>query len=114
MKAFQILVRKGEDAGGENDLRDARELQISRDEFDAFIARHSQQSSLIPEPNDVMQNSYLLLDEKLRFLDCSKNGKVPSQSILEVGVEQALSQAGFDDAMFHERGGIFDWTRDRK
>ena len=60
-----------------------------------------------------MQNSYLLLDEELRFLDCSENGKIPSQSILEVGVERALSQAGFDDDMFQKRGGIFEWTRDR-
>ena len=43
----------------------------------------------------------------------SKNGKVPSQSILEVGVEKALSQAGFDDEMFQKRGGIFEWTRTR-
>jgi len=28
-------------------------------------------------------------------------------------VEQALSQAGFDDLMFHKRGGIYAWTRER-
>ena len=61
-----------------------------------------------------MQNSYLLLDEELRFLDCSENGKVPSHSILEVGVERALSQAGFDHEMFQQRGGVFDWTRTRR
>ncbi|KAL7544442.1 hypothetical protein ACHAWF_007822 [Thalassiosira exigua] len=112
-KAFQVLVLKGENAGGKDDLRDARGLQVSRPEFDAFVDRHSGQEALIPEPNDVMQNSYLLLDEELRFLDCSENGKVPSQSILEVGVETALAQAGFDDDMFHRRGGIFKWNRDR-
>lgn len=112
-KAFQVLVLEGENAGGENDLRDAKPLQISRDEFDAFCQRHSKQAMLVPEPNDVMQNSYLLLDEELRFLDCSGNGKVPSQSILEVGVERALSQAGFDHDMFHQRGGLYEWTRDR-
>ncbi|KAL7524084.1 hypothetical protein ACHAXR_000427 [Thalassiosira sp. AJA248-18] len=113
-KAFQVLVLEGENAGGENDLRDAVPMQVSRTKFDAFCERHSNQSMLIPEPNDVMQNSYLLLDEKLRFLDCSENGKVPSQSILEVGVERALSQAGFDEDMFHQRGGIYEWNRDRK
>ena len=45
----------------------------------------------------------------LEFLDCSENGKIPSQSILEVGVEKALSQAGFDHDMFHQRGGIYEW-----
>jgi len=112
-KAFQVLVLEGENAGGRNDLRDAKPLQISRDKFDAFCKRHSKQAMLVPEPNDVMQNSYLLLDEELRFLDCSGNGKVPSQSILEVGVERALSQAGFDHDMFRQRGGLYEWTRDR-
>lgn len=112
-KAFQVLVLKGENAGGKHDLRDATKLQVSRAKFDAFCDRHAQQSALIPEPNDVMQNSYLLLDEDLRFLDCSENGKVPSASILEVGVEKALSQAGFDHDMFNQRGGIYEWNRDR-
>ena len=112
-KAFQCLILQGENAGGVGDLNDARHLQVTPEEFDAVIRRHSKQSALIPEPNTVMQNSYLLLDEELRFLDCSENGKIPSQSILEVGVERALSQAGFDDAMFQKRGGIFEWTRDR-
>ncbi|KAL7512240.1 hypothetical protein ACHAXN_009217, partial [Cyclotella atomus] len=92
-KAFQCLILKGENAGGVGDLNDARHLQVTPEEFDAVIRRHSKQSALIPEPNNVMQNSYLLLDKELRFLDCSENGKIPSQSILEVGVERALSQA---------------------
>lgn len=113
-KAFQCLILEGENAGGVNDINDARGLQVTSDEFDAFIQRHAEQKVLIPEPNTVMQNSYLLLDEELRFLDCSENGKIPSQSILEVGVERALSQAGFDHEMFQQRGGVFDWTRTRR
>jgi len=112
-KAFQVLMLKGENAGGKDDLRDARKLQVSKSDFDAFVDRHSEQPALIPEPNDVMQNSYLLLDEELRFLDCSENGKIPSQSILEVGVERALGQAGFDDDMFHQRGGVYKWNREK-
>ena len=60
-----------------------------------------------------MQNSYLILDEKMRFLNCSNGGKVPSESILEVGVEKALLQSGFDQEMFHKRGGVYDWTREQ-
>lgn len=112
-KAFQCLILKGENSGQGNDINDARELQVTRGQFDAFIQRHSEQNALIPEPNTVMQNSYLLLDEELRFLDCSDNGKIPSQSILEVGVDRALAQAGFDEEMFQKRGGIFEWTRTR-
>ena len=111
-KAFQVLLLNGENAGG-GDLRDARDLLVSRHEFDAFITRHSSQPMLIAEANDVMRDSYLLLDEELRFLDCSDDGKVPSRSILDVGVEKALGEAGFDDSMFQKRGGIFEWRRDR-
>ena len=48
-----------------------------------------------------------LLDERLRFLDCSSGGKVPTQSILDVGVEAALAAAGFDAAKYIKRGGDF-------
>jgi len=39
---------------------------------------------------------------------------VPSESILDVGVGVALQQAGFDVDEFYNRGGIYDWTRERK
>lgn len=94
-----------------NDLNDVCDLLVTRDKFDAFIQRHEGQNALIPEPNTVMQNSYLLLDEESRFLDCSWNGKIPSQPMLEVGLDRALSQAGFGHKMFQDRGGIFEWTR---
>ena len=112
-KVFQVLILEGENAGG-GDLRDARSLTISDAQYRAFVDRHAPNfPQLIPESNDVMQNSYLLLDEQLRFLDCSQGGKTPSESILSVGVERALAQAGFDYDMFQQRGGIFEWTRDR-
>mmetsp|Transcript_3302 Transcript_3302/g.6857 ORF Transcript_3302/g.6857 Transcript_3302/m.6857 type:complete len:388 (-) Transcript_3302:423-1586(-) len=117
-KCFQVLILEDENSGGEDELRDARDLVVSREQFDAFAARHQESGLfddvLIPEPNDVMQNSYLLLDENMCFLDCSKGGKVPSESILDVGVEKALDQAGFDYDAFHKRGGIYEWTRERE
>ena len=116
-KVFQVLLLEGENSGlHKEELRDARPLVVSSEEFWSFVNRHraheTLDSVLIPEPNDVMQNSYLLLDEEMRFLDCSKGGKVPSDSILEVGIEKALSQAGFDFGMFQERGGIYNWSRE--
>lgn len=113
-KAFQVLLLEGENTGKPGELRDAHLLQVSRSEFDAYCQRHEKQSMLIPEPNDVMQNSYLLLDEELCFLDCSGGGKIPSESILKVGVAKSLEQAGFDDIMFQQRGGIYDWRREKK
>jgi radical S-adenosyl methionine domain-containing protein 2 len=114
-KVFQVLVLQDENSGGPGELRDARPLVVSDDNFWSFVHRHqtAHDSILIPEPNNVMQNSYLLLDEELRFLDCSQGGKVPSASILRVGVEEALLQSGFDAEMFRKRGGVYNWTRKR-
>lgn len=114
-KIFQVLVLKGENAGA-TDLKDASILTVTDDEYQSFLNRHRPNFSndvLIPESNELMQNSYLLLDEDLCFLDCSDGGKVPSASILEVGVETALHQAGFDLDMFNRRGAVYEWTRDR-
>lgn len=46
-----------------------------------------------------------------RFLDCSKGGKTPGLSLLDVGVARALGGAGFDEARFLARGGIFEWQK---
>jgi len=59
-----------------------------------------------------MQNSYLSLDERMRFLNCRDGGNTPSASLLDVGVAAALEQSGFDPVTFEERGGIYDWRRD--
>jgi radical S-adenosyl methionine domain-containing protein 2 len=115
-KVFQVLILQDENSGAPGELKDARPLIVSDDNFWSFVHRHQtaeNQNILIPEPNNVMQNSYLLLDEELRFLDCSQGGKVPSASILQVGVEQALLQSGFDADMFEQRGGVYNWTRER-
>lgn len=37
---------------------------------------------------------------------------MPGRSILEVGVEKALQDAGFDESAFYERGGVFDWKKE--
>jgi radical S-adenosyl methionine domain-containing protein 2 len=39
---------------------------------------------------------------------------VPGRSILEVGVDAALREAGWDGEAFVARGGIFEWTRPRE
>ena len=140
-KVFQVLLLDNENMGGEHTvetlsstissganvttgtktkttvraLRDARPLVVTDDQFDAFVQRHAPYiPQLIPEPNNVMQNSYLLLDENMCFLDCSQGSKVPGESILKVGVHKALQQAGFDHSMFQERGGEYEWKRERK
>eukprot|EP00437_Effrenium_voratum_P009184 CAMPEP_0181428090 /NCGR_PEP_ID=MMETSP1110-20121109/16502_1 /TAXON_ID=174948 /ORGANISM="Symbiodinium sp., Strain CCMP421" /LENGTH=592 /DNA_ID=CAMNT_0023551311 /DNA_START=69 /DNA_END=1847 /DNA_ORIENTATION=- len=109
-KVFQCLLIEGENAG-EEALRDAKSLTISQQDFDDFCERHGHLKCLVREDNGQMMNSYLILDEHLRFLNCTGGAKTPSDSIREVSVIKALRAAGFDAEMFEERGGVYDWSK---
>ena len=108
-KVFQVLIIEGENDGN-GTKRDARDLMISNEDFQAFCDRHQSIKTMVPESNDAMRSSYLLLDEHMRFLNCSQFKKTPTDSILVVGVQNALSQSGFDRNMFYHRGGLYDYT----
>jgi radical S-adenosyl methionine domain-containing protein 2 len=109
-KVFQCLLLHGENVG-EGALREAQALVITDKQFDAFTERHSVLKCLVPESNQSMKDSYLILDEELRFLNCTGGAKIPSRSIREVSVPSALKEAGFDAEMFVKRGGIYNWSR---
>ncbi|KAF8123295.1 hypothetical protein EV363DRAFT_1180238 [Boletus edulis] len=112
-KVFQVLLLDSENTGAETgSLRDARHLTITTEQFEGFLQRHASQTCLVPEDNDAMKDSYLNLDEKMRFLNCMDGGKKPGRSLLDVGVQPALQDSGFNETAFNERGGIFDWKRE--
>ncbi len=74
---FQVLLLHGENSGENRDLRDSRSLLITSDMFQAFVDRHRFSCpQLVAEPNDLMQDSYLMLDEKMRFLNCQNGEKI--------------------------------------
>lgn len=107
-KVFQVLIVPGEN-DNEHTERDARKLVVSGDEFAAFCRMHQHVKGFTPEDNQLMANSYLILDEYLCFLDKDCAGK--SESILDVGVQQALQAVNWDQEAFFERGGIYDWSK---
>ncbi len=104
-----MLLVAGENDGG-SAKKDARELAITKEQFDAFVQRHLI-CKPVAENNTDMRASYLILDEQLRFLDCSDGGKKPSKSILAVGVAAALVEAGFDQDAYLRRGGRYSWSK---
>ncbi|XP_067011564.1 S-adenosylmethionine-dependent nucleotide dehydratase RSAD2-like [Anabrus simplex] len=109
-KVFQCLLLEGENVG-KDALRHAEKFYISDDQFQEFLDRHKHVPMLVSESNTKMQNSYLILDEYMRFLDCREGAKKPSPSLLDVGVANALDQSGFDEAMFRKRGGEYKWSK---
>ncbi|XP_059263512.1 S-adenosylmethionine-dependent nucleotide dehydratase RSAD2 [Mustela nigripes] len=109
-KVFQCLLIEGENSG-EEALREAQQFVISDEEFEGFLDRHNEVSCLVPESNQKMKDSYLILDEYMRFLNCRNGRKDPSKSILDVGVEEAIKFSGFDEKMFLKRGGKYVWSK---
>ena len=107
-KCFQVLIVAGENDSS-NTLRDGRKFLITDQEYQNFCQRHSEQKSLVAESNRLMATSYLILDEYMRFLD--RDGRQPSDSILQVGVRKALGSVYWDETAFKDRGGIYDWSR---
>ncbi|KAH8722379.1 hypothetical protein GQ44DRAFT_775059 [Phaeosphaeriaceae sp. PMI808] len=109
-KCFQVLIVAGEN-DSDKTLRDGRKFLITDEEYQSFCQRHDKQSSIVPESNRLMAKSYLILDEYMRFLD--RDGRKPSEPILEVGVQKALESVYWDEGAFQERGGIYDWSREK-
>jgi radical S-adenosyl methionine domain-containing protein 2 len=67
-QVFQVLLLDGENTGSTTgSLRDARNLTITSEQFKAFLDRHARQGCLVPEDNESMRDTYLNLDERMRY-----------------------------------------------
>ena len=49
-------------------MRDATDQVVTDEQFQHFLHTHRHISCLVPESNQAMRNSYLILDEYMRFL----------------------------------------------
>jgi radical S-adenosyl methionine domain-containing protein 2 len=110
-KLFQVLVLDNENSSACTQ-RDASDSSVSTSEFNAFVERHraaceAEGIRVVPEPNEVMRNSYILLDEELRLLNCSSGSKEAGLCVLDVGIEAAIASAGFDPHAFRARDGAY-------
>ena len=109
-KVFQCLPIEAENMG-EGALRQVEPFLVTDEEWEHFLNTHSDIGCLVRESNDQMRNSYIILDEYMRFLDNSQGKKEPSRSLLDVGVQAALNKSGFDEKMFLKRGGKYEWSK---
>jgi radical S-adenosyl methionine domain-containing protein 2 len=64
---------------------------ISDAEFRTFLDRHKDVKCLVAEDNTSMRNSYLILDEYMRFLDNTGGSKNPSKRWVALRVTWARS-----------------------
>jgi radical S-adenosyl methionine domain-containing protein 2 len=85
-----------------------RALEVSDDQYQAFLDRHKSLGSLIyAEDTDDFAASYLMVDPGGRFfqnrLEMGQEGYAYSRPILEIGVESAFSEIAFCARSFRTR-----------
>ena len=106
-KIFQVLRVVGENDGT------VERLLITKDQFQKFVDTHihleSPGLSVVPENNNAMLDSYVMIDPMGRFYGNTGGVHHLSPPILEVGVTRALSAVGFMPMKFEERGGFYRW-----
>ena len=105
-KIFQALPVEGQN-GHRFD-----EFAVTLEEFDLYLQRNREFERngirVVPENNEAMTGSYLMIDPMGRFFDNTKGEYTYSSPILETGVEQALRNINVFAERFIERGGRYD------
>jgi radical S-adenosyl methionine domain-containing protein 2 len=96
---------------GQNDAW-SNKMQISSEEFASFIERNRLQGTeteVVPEDNNDMKGSYIMVDPAGRFFDNVTGKHIYSSPILKVGVPEALSEVQYSFEKFTDRKGFYDW-----
>ena len=97
---------------GQNDTKiDA--FKITDTEYTHFLNTHKKIKTIVPESNDEIKGSYVMVDPAGRFFDNAEGTHNYSKSILEVGVQAALKTMNYDLDKFLSRGGVYDWNNDK-
>lgn len=101
-KIFQALKVVGQNEGQFD------EIKVSDEKFKAFLKRHSKQH-MVPENNELMTGSYLLIDPLGRMYENSQGKHTYSRSLVDNSIEDCLSDIHLNRDMFIKRGGIYNW-----
>ena len=107
-KVFQVLPVRGQNDG------QVERLLVSKDEFDAYVARHvelhDEGIGPVAEDNKDLTGTYLMLDALGRFFHNRTGEHVYTDSLLDVGVWEAVRQVGWDVTGFLARKGLYEWA----
>ena len=106
-KMLQVLP-----VGGQNSSRVGDHL-VSPEEFWGYVETNRRVEehgiTVVPEDNDLMTGSYVMVDPAGRFFDNAAGAHTYSRPILEVGVAQALTDVSVDAGKFLSRSGMYAW-----
>lgn len=86
---------------------------ITQSQFQVYVNRNRRVSecgiAVVPEDNDMMRGSYVMVDPAGRFFDNVRGMHTYSKPIIEVGVAAALKEVVGNPTLFIQRGGLYDW-----
>lgn len=104
-KIMRALPIEGQNDGG------AGPFEVTDEQFAAYLERNRPVNgvTIVPEDNDQMLGSYMMIDPKGRFFDNAKGRYAYSQPILQIGIRDALKDVAVDHTKFAKRGGYYDW-----
>ena len=103
-KVLQVLPIEGQ-----NDDK-VDEFKISETQFSEFISRHKNIQSIVPEYNDDITNSYVMIDPAGRFFSNDKGKHEYSEPILDIGIKEAFASRNYNYSKFLNRKGLYNWT----
>lgn len=106
-KLLQVLPVEGQNDSAVGDYL------VSEGEFARFVRGSRRVEAygvtVVPENNDRMRGSYAMVDPAGRFFDNVAGGHTYGRSIIEVGVDEALTDVSIDSGKFLLRNGLYDW-----
>lgn len=98
LKFLQVLPIRGQNDEG------IEGLTITRDEFYEFVEKHHDLNP-VAEDNEMMRESYVMIDPQGRFFQNTQGIYKYSEPILSVGIWEALRQVGFSWQKLVKREG---------
>jgi radical S-adenosyl methionine domain-containing protein 2 len=107
-KILQAIAVKGQNS------EHIGEFEVLQSEFESYISRHNKLSNfidLIPEAEELIRGSYIMISPEGKFFDSTKGTHQYSRPILEVGVKEALAQISVSYTKFIKRGGLYKFEQ---
>jgi radical S-adenosyl methionine domain-containing protein 2 len=102
-KIFQVLPIVGQNDGKVEDLK------ITTAQYENFLQRHAALDVCVPESNDAIKGSYVMVDPAGRFFDNAEGTHNYFKPILKEGVYEAIKDVNYDIVKFLDRGGFYKW-----
>lgn len=97
---------------GQNDGR-IDKYAVSAAQFERYVERNRAVESegivVVPENNEMMTGSYIMVDPAGRFFDNTQGAHTYSSPILDIGIAAALREVSVNAERFRQRGGRYAW-----